>query len=293
MRYAKGDRVRHPTMAAWGIGLVLEDSHDDKARIFFEEAGEKTVSLSHVVPEIVMGPAAESLVLDNLKIDKGAVSVRYRSLKASMDYFLKEFPGGFEGERYRFHERDDKEEIGGAVQEQLARGSYNDLLRAEDFSEICSRALKLTGVRANAMIFKNEKMALRDGLKSDSAQRQFALSLYDVLHKEADFDTSFDAFATCLTSMGAGKWTIATYYPFFMHPDRHMFVKPTITQNAADVCAFDINYRSEISARTYRSVLNFSQHLKQGIARLEPRDMIDVQSFMWCIAPGTYTSADR
>ena len=292
MRYAKGDRVRHPTRAVWGVGLVLEDSCDAKARIFFEEAGEKTVSLSHVEPVIVSGAEADSLVLDNLKIDKRAVSVRYKSLNASIDYFLKEFPEGFQGARYKYHERNHKQEIRDAVQKQLARSFYDDLLRAEDFSEVCSRAFKLTGVCANAMIFKNEKMALRDGLKSESAQRNFALSLYDVLHKEEDFDASFDAFANCLTSLGAGKWTVATYFPFFMNPERHMFVKPTITQNAADICAFDINYRPEINARTYRSVLGFSQHIKQGIARLEPQDMIDVQSFMWCIAPGTYTAAD-
>lgn len=292
MNYIKGDRVRHPGMATWGVGLVLDNSEEGKVRIFFEEAGEKTVSLKHVEPVLVTGAQAESLVLDNLNIVNGSVGVRYKSLNASMDYFLKEFPEGFRGERFRFHERSHKEEIRDTFQTQLGREVYEKLLETSDYAEICARALKLTGIRANAMIFKNEKMALRDGLKDATAQQTFALTLYDVLHKADGFDASFDRFADCLNDIGAGKWTVATYFPFFMHPDQHMFVKPTITQNASDICAFDIGYRPEVNARTYRMVLAFSQFLEEGIARLEPRDMIDVQSFMWCIAPGTYSAAD-
>lgn len=288
MTYKKGDRVRHPKMDAWGLGLVLEDSDGSKVRIFFEEAGEKVVALSHVQPIVVSGSDAESSVLDNLKIDGGKVSVRYKSLKASTRYFLQEFPGGFSGERFHRHERDHKDEIAADVQKALARSAMEALLDAGKYREICDRALKLTGVRANAMIFKNEKMALRDGLSSDEAAKKFSLSLFEVLHGSEDFDERFDAYAACLEEIDACKWTTATYFPFFMYPGRHMFVKPTITQNAADVCAFEINYRPEVNAKTYRSILEFSDYLMQSIAQLEPKDMIDVQSFMWCIAPGTY-----
>lgn len=292
MKYTKGNRVRHPVMGEWGVGLVLADSQEDKARIFFEEVGEKTVSLKHVRPVILSGAASESVVLDNLKIEKGSVGVRYKSLNASIDHFLKEFPGGFQGERFDFHERDHKVEIRDTFQELLGRKAFNELLETRDYKEVCARALRLTGVRANAMIFKSEKISLRDGLKEQSAQERFAKSLHAVLHEEDNFDSSFDALADSLNDIGARKWTIATYFLFFTHPDRHMFVKPTITQNAAEVCAFDIGYRPEVNARTYRMILAFSRFLSEGIARLGPRDMIDVQSFMWCIAPGTYSTED-
>ncbi|MEO7359274.1 MAG: DUF3553 domain-containing protein, partial [Gemmatimonadaceae bacterium] len=60
MAFKKGDRVKHPTMEAWGLGLVLEDSEANKARVFFVESGEKTVSLSHVQLQKVSGEEAES-----------------------------------------------------------------------------------------------------------------------------------------------------------------------------------------------------------------------------------------
>ena len=231
-----------------------------------------------------------SVALDNLKIENGAIGPRYKSLRASMDFFRQEFPGGFHGERFNNHERIHKEEIRDEFKSQLGRDALQGLLSAGNYREVCARALKMTNARANAMIFKNEKMALRDGLETESSIQKFAETLYDVLHGSEDFDKQFSAFANCLEDIGAGKWTTATYFPFFMHPDRHMFVKPTITQNAADVCAFDINYRTEINAQTYRRVMDFSAYLRDAIAELEPRDMIDVQSFMWCIAPGTYSS---
>lgn len=288
MTYKKGDRVRHPKMDSWGLGVVLENSDSTKVRIFFIEAGEKTIALSHVQPVVVSGADAENPALDNLKIDDGKVSVRYRSLAASMQYFLREFPDGFSGERFRVHERDHKEEISREVQIGLSRADMRAMLDAGKHRDICDRALKLTGVRANAMIFKNEKMALRDGLKSEESERMFAETLFDLLHGDGDFDRRFDKHAACLEDIGACKWTVATYFLFFMYPDIYMFVKPTITQNAAEVCAYEINYRPEVNAKTYRSIVDFSRHLRDSISELEPRDMIDVQSFMWCIAPGTY-----
>lgn len=292
MKYRKGDRVRHPSMAAWGLGLVLEDSEGMLVRIFFVEAQEKTLSLTYVQPVVVTGAAAESIALDNLKVVNGAVGIRYKSLNASMDYFLQEFPGGFRGERFIHHERSHKEEIRDQVQKQLGREAMGTLLSAGNYREICDRALKMTGIRANAMIFKNEKMALRDGLASAPSAQRFAEELFNVLHETGDFDVRFNAFAACLQDIGAGKWTNATYFLFFMHPDRHMFVKPTITRNAADICAFYINYRPEINSLSYRCVMDFSTYLEKAIVSLEPRDMIDVQSFMWCIAPGTYSAGD-
>lgn len=291
MDYKKGVRVRHPLKHEWGLGIVLEDS-GESVRIFFEEAGEKTLALKAVKPTLVIGEEAHSDFLDNLKIEQGKVTTRYKSLRASMDYFLQEFPGGFRGERFHFHERSHKEEIRDEVQRQLSRDAMRGMLDEGNFREVCARAMKLTGARANAMIFKNEKMALRDGLVADEAAKKFAEALFGVLHGEGDFDRRFSAFANCLEEIGAAKWTVATYFLFFSDPTRHMFVKPTITQNAAEICAYELNYRPELNARTYRCVMDFSTYLHKQISALEPRDMIDVQSFMWCIAPGTYTAAD-
>ena len=145
-----------------------------------------------------------------------------------------------------------------------------------------------TGASKNAMIFSQEKITLGAALKLEANQEPFARRLFDVLYGATPKSDRVAAWAACLEEIGVAKWTIATYFLFFVHPDTHMFVKPTITQYAADVCGFDINYRPEVNARTYMKVLEFSKYLETAIAELAPDGMIDVQSFMWCIAPGTY-----
>jgi len=92
-----------------------------------------------------------------------------------------------------------------------------------------------------------------------------------------------------LEQLGAAKWTTMTYFLFFAHPDKYMFVKPTITKHAFELSAFEINYKPELNWLTYKTVLDFSKYLAEHLEDLKPRDMIDVQSFMWCIAPGTYS----
>jgi len=137
---------------------------------------------------------------------------------------------------------------------------------------------------ATNLIFPNEKMALRDGLASDGAMKQFALALCDLLHGNLSVEKRFVRFFEVLDLIGAPKWPIATYFTFFYHPDRHMFVKPTITQNAARLCAFEISYEAQLNWTTYSRVLGLADYLFDKLSDLEPRDMIDVQSFMWCIA---------
>lgn len=289
MTYRKGDRVRHPTLEDWGLGEVLDDSNGDRVRVFFVGVGEKTLKLGLVAPVKVEGPESRHPVLDNLKVGKPSSGIRYQSLAQSIQYFSAEFPNGFYGDRFRKHERGYKEAAHAQGREQLGEEALAALLAAGDHAEIVKRALKL--VNATNMIFPNEKMALKDGLQAESAQGEFSRALFAVLYGKENIEQRFAGFCSMLENVNAAKWTTATYFLFMVHPDQHMFVKPTITQYAAELCGFEINYKPQLNWLTYKSVLEFSRYLFREIAELRPRDMIDVQSFLWCIAPGTYRTA--
>ena len=290
MKYLKGERVIHPGMSAWGIGEVLEDSGENNVRVFFVGTGEKTLSLKHVTPIRVSGTEAAHPVLDNLRVSESASGIRYQSLPESIQVFLSQFPGGFRGERFYRHERDYKDKTSRQTSDLLGKEPFNALLVAGDHEEVARRAIKL--INATNLVYPGEKISLRDGLKDESARSLFSLALHGLLHGEGPFEDRFSGFATVLDDIGAGKWTTATYFPFFLHPSQYMFVKPTITQFAAELCRFELNYTPQLNSRTYHSVLGFSRYLFDALTELEPRDMIDVQSFMWCIAPGTYTDGD-
>ena len=234
MEFKKGDRVQHPSKEDWGLGEVLEKSNGESVRVFFVEAGEKTLSLKHV--QLLKVAASESAhpVLDNLKISKTQSGIKYQSLTQSISFFLEQFPQGFYGAKFREHERDYKDKTHALAQVLLSKTSIETQLSGSNYAEVTKQALKV--VNASNLIFPNEKMALKDGLADPLAQRSFSKTLYSYLHSPAALEERFDGFANALSNIDAAKWTIASYFLFVVHPSKYMFVKPTITQYAAELC---------------------------------------------------------
>jgi hypothetical protein len=280
----KGDRVRHPIKAEWGLGEVLEDSNGEKVRVFFVGTGEKTISLKHVTLTCVPTDEAAHPVLDNLRVPEKSHRHQYQSVPESIERFRARYPQGFYDDRFVEEERHDKIHAHQVAQNLLSQSELARLLAANDGVEVCRRALSVAG--ETNLIFPNEKMALRDGLQSPAHQQAFATALCNLLYGDDDLQSRFETYAAILEGIGAAKWTIATYFLFIVYPDEYMFLKPIVTQKTADISGFEINYRPDLNWRTYRSVLAFANYLKAALMGLSPRDMIDIQSFMWCISPG-------
>ena len=282
MEYKKGERVKHPGLPEWGLGEVLEDSRDDKVRIFFTGVGQKTLSLKYVEPIKIIGKEAEHLILDHLLI-KATGESKYQSLQQSKEMFLKNFPDGFYGQAYIQGERNYKVAAHELAIDLLGREQLDRLTREKDYEEICKRALKI--VNATNLIFPNEKMALKDGLKSQKNMALFSENLFQLLYGNGGEKERFTSFAETLDEIGAAKWTIQSYFLYILFPDKYIFLKPIVTQQAAEISAFDINYRPDLNWKTYKSVLDFAKYFRSELDDLKPRDMIDIQSFMWCIGP--------
>ena len=85
--------------------------------------------------------------------------------------------------------------------------------------------------------------------------------------------------------MGINKWTYATYFLFLSQPEDNMFVKPEMLKKSLEISKYLLLYDSKPSYSLYSEIIEFSKWLKQKISILEPRDMIDVHSFMWHMAP--------
>jgi hypothetical protein len=135
-------------------------------------------------------------------------------------------------------------------------------------------------------------MSLKDGLKSSENKKDFSTSLFNLLYGDSELSERFKNFADILNNINVSKWTIQTYFLFITYPQNYMFMKPSVTQYAANVFAFELHYKSEINWRSYETLIRFSQYVSDEISRiddnLKPRDMIDVQSFIWSSVPGKY-----
>jgi len=286
MLLKKDQYVFNPKKPEWGIGKVIEIVNQDRARVFFQYGGYRLMvrKTNPLVPADTN--ELNMTIFDNLSDENGSgdVEKHFKDIPSSISYFLKEFPGGFSGERYHDWERDYKDEGHELAIELLNKTDLEKLLSEENYQEITVRALKV--VNKLNLIFPNEKMALKDGLKSEEAQEKFSKSLYALLYGRDELEHRFEGWIQMLDSIGAAKWTIATYFLFVVHPDKYMFIKPTITQAVADLSAFNISYTPKLNWNTYNKVLKLSEYLKHELRELEPKDMIDVQSFMWCILRG-------
>jgi hypothetical protein len=67
-----------------------------------------------------------------------------------------------------------------------------------------------------------------------------------------------------------------------------MYVKPTVLRAAADRYGFDLHYKSAPSWATYGSVLDFARTVRRDVGDLYPRDMIDIQSYLWVLGSAEY-----
>ena len=271
------------------MGRILEIRSNGSLRVFFVNAGEKMINPLIAQMEVVSGVETSHPVLDNPDLVHRKQGKVFISLPQAKDQFLRYFPLGFYDPRYLQEERDYKVTAHELAKTSLDPELLKSLVAKGDFAEITKNALHI--MNKTNLVFPNEKMGLRDALRVGDNTKKFALAL--VLLLEADeksFGKAFDDFTYCLTDIGAVKWTTATYYPFMLFPDRHMFMKPQAVQYAAELSEFLIGYRSEPNWQTYNNLLKFSVYLLDFLVAegMNPRDMIDVQSFMWCITPGKY-----
>ncbi|HEV7906330.1 MAG TPA: hypothetical protein VGO96_20990, partial [Pyrinomonadaceae bacterium] len=74
---------------------------------------------------------------------------------------------------------------------------------------------------------------------------------------------------------------LVSVFGFIAQPDTHIFLKPNVTRTAARAYGFDFQYKSRPSWETYANYLEFAATIRRDLSDLKPRDMIDLQSFIW------------
>ena len=200
--------------------------------------------------------------------------------------FLRFFPGGFRDETYVAWEREYKWETHLRWQEALGEAEMARLIGRGEHAEVAARAVRVEQRSRHSMIFSFEKMALRDAIKSAAGARLFAIGLYDFLHGSGTAQRRFERWVEVVASLPRKQtrvltWPLVTVFGFIAQPDRHIFLKPKVTRATAAAYGFDLRYASRPSWSTYASLLEFAQTVRRDLRDLRPRDMIDLQSFIW------------
>lgn len=216
-------------------------------------------------------------------LSRRGVPVDRRALRARRK-FLRFFPGGFTDETYVDWERGYKLRAHERWQELLDVATFRSLLARDAHAEVARRVIGIES-RTN-LLFSFEKMALRDAVKPAAGARAFAEGLYDFLYGAGGIERRFERWCAVVAALPRRQtrvltWPLVTVFGFIARPDAHIFLKPMVTRKAAREYDFEFRYQSRPSWETYANLLEFAEVVRSDLADLEPRDMIDIQSFMW------------
>lgn len=198
--------------------------------------------------------------------------------------FLRWFPGGFRDETYVDWERGYKWKAHQEWEAVLDRRAFRRLLLAGRAAEIAAHAVRIES-RTN-LLFSFEKMAVRDALRSAAGARAFGSGLYELLHGRGALPQRFARWVRVVGELPRRQtrvltWPVLTVFPFIAQPQRHVFLKPMVTRVAAEAYGVDFHYRSRPDWETYAELLAFAERVRRDLRDLRPRDMIDIQSFIW------------
>lgn len=290
MNWQVNDYVVHSKKSEWGVGKIFK-ADPGYVSVFFIGAGGKEFAL----PTSFLSPAPMELqahpLLENLAPQVLIGKAKVLPLAACMRFFCTLFKGGFQDPDYLQSERNYKINAAELAHSLLSESTWSEMLTEGHFGEICTRLGKIES-KTN-LLHSFEKIKWQAALKDAGLQPLLAQGLFDELFGGSSRMPAFDALVNVLGKAdGCTKWTIATYYGALYHPESRLFIKPEVTKYAAEACGWDIRYESRLNWCTLQRVEALGKYLFEALtqAGLQPRDMIDVQSFIWAINPDTYAS---
>lgn len=205
-------------------------------------------------------------------------SSRYFGYDGARRKFGQYFPGGFQSESYAGHERDYK------VKAKRKLDELAPLERALEADALGESVLSV--YRATNLLSPFEQTRMQAVLRSERADPFIRAAARFTLEPTRG---SLKDMEILLQADGNAKWTVVTYLPFLWRPNEHMFLKPTVTVDFAERVGnrFAHEYEPRLNLNVYESLLNLAAKTEVELADLQPRDRIDVQSFIWVIG-GSY-----
>ncbi|HZY15785.1 MAG TPA: hypothetical protein VFE74_04105 [Ramlibacter sp.] len=217
----------------------------------------------------------------------GAANVIYLGAAQCRRKFELFYPDGFEDETYLVAERSHKERAHLEWEAELGPAAFRKLLARGEFRAVADVAVRVES-RAN-LLFSFERMALRDAVKTPAGARLFACELYAFLYGPGPTQRKFTDWVEALADLPQRQsrvltWPVATVFGFIARPDRHLFFKPRALRKAAHHYGYALDYSTRPSWHLYQDLLTFAAVVRRDLdrkPRFRPRDMIDLQSFMW------------
>jgi hypothetical protein len=290
--------VEHTVHPEWGPGKIVHVS-GDKIHVVFRDVEEEMAKWFPAnSPMLRIAAVQTDALLDNLpplkeKDGRWMLPSKRLTMESLNRKFLHEFPAGFSDPKYFGDERTYKLKAHLTFQTLLGLQQAAMLLENGDYRSLATKALKVLSEVNILSLYENA--AFRDAMQSDDAVKAFFSKLIKLLETEVPNAALFDEYADAVTSLPADRspvatWPVATVFPYLADPDRYMFLKPKVTEAAADSLGFDLRYNSTPNWTTYEALLRMGSVYLDLLKPAGARDFLDVQSFIY-VTCGGYDNA--
>lgn len=212
-----------------------------------------------------------------------------RSIPGNIETFLLKFPMGFKDPAYEQTELNDKDKASRACRVELSPQAFKAAMESGDPALLIDVVKQIVS-RTNLIQGSFEKPKLFDAIRDERNSAPFLAALEDLMHGPGEAPDRLERFSTYMQTLGLRKWTYGTYFLFLSDPQNCMFVKPEGLKEALEATAYPLTYHSTPTAALYRQIMEFARWVEAKLLdtkdeRLLPKSMIDVQSFIWHMAP--------
>jgi 5-methylcytosine-specific restriction endonuclease McrBC GTP-binding regulatory subunit McrB len=213
------------------------------------------------------------------------MSQQISGLEREIAYFQQYFRD-FNDPKYLKEERNYKVEASQKAQQLLACQELADLIGRGQAEEVVKRIRSLFS-KTN-LCSKQENTVLSN--IAVEHYEDFAKGVYELLYGREKWEQRLLSFAQIFQEATgkAASWPHLTYLPFLVLPQEHIFLKPEAMQQAVDLLGFSWVYHYAPDPETYVQLCQLAQMLMKKLALFNPRDMIDIQSFLYVIARPEY-----
>lgn len=219
-------------------------------------------------------------VWSQLRAAIGKTSSAYFGFGGARARFLQFFPDGFRSPAFEGNERGTHGERGYKLRAKAKLDEAAPLdhaLTGTGYGEAV-----LSAYRGTNLLSPFEKTRLDPVLRGPDAD---AFVQAAATFAMGDVAPALDRMERILTKHDNAKWTVVTYLPFLWRPEEHMFLKPMVTKDFAERVGhpFVHDYSPALDPDVYASLLDLMAVTKAELADLQPRDNIDLQSFVWTV----------
>lgn len=204
----------------------------------------------------------------------------------------KAIPGwtGFSHPRFEEEEVNYKKAAMAKANELLNQTELQRLIFSEEnYDEMIDRLEKIG--RSTNLLFQGVPMAgdLNVLYQKTLDRPKYCKQVFDLLYGEGSSPERLGRYVEYILANNLpNKWTFPTYLLYLCFPQSEMFVKPTAMRRFLERVGRVDQWSRTPTPEAYAAILQLANELKLALNDYGPRDMVDIQGFIWIVAqPGS------